>query len=94
MGYIFAFCPSQYVSALDVEVARLLVRLMVRHLEGGSFILSFFRNGFEHSNVSHLILTNFLDRLGEAANTRQRPGSRYAVNKLYNFIFNLIDQER
>ena len=42
----------------------------------------------------HLILTNFLDRLGEAANTHQRPGSRYAVNKLYTFIFNLIDEGR
>jgi len=94
MGYIFAFCPPQFVSALDVEVVQLLVRLIVRHLEGGSFILSFFRNGFEHSNVSHLILTNFLDRLGEAANTHQRPGSRYAVNKLYTFIFNLIDEGR
>ena len=93
MGYIFAFCPSQYVSALDVEVVRLLVRLIVRHLEGGSFILSFFRNGFEHSNVSHLILTNFLDRLGEAANTHQRPGSQYAVNKFYTFIFNLINRD-
>ena len=53
-------------------------------------ILSFLRNGYEDSNVSHLILTNFLDRLGEAANTHQRPGSRYAVNKFYTFIFNLI----
>ena len=44
-------------------------------------------------DVSHLILTNFLDRLGEAANTHQRPGSRYAVNKLYTFIFNLINRD-
>ena len=90
IGYIFAFCPPQYVSGLDVEVVQLLVRLIVRQLQGGSFILSFLRNGYEHSNVSHLILTNFLDRLGEVANTHQRPGSRYAVNKLYTFIFNLI----
>ena len=56
-------------------------------------ILSFLSNGYNRLDMSHLILTNFLDRLGEAANTHQRPGSRYAVNKLYTFIFNLINRD-
>ena len=70
------------------------MRLIVRQLQGGSFILSFLRNGYNHLDVSHLISTNFLDRLREVANTHQRPGSRDAVNKLYTFIFNLIDEGR
>ena len=41
-------------------------------------------------DVSHLILTNFLDSIGEAVNANQRPGSQYAVEKLYTFIFKLI----
>ena len=45
-------------------------------------------------DVSHLILTNFLDSLGEAINANQRPESQYAVEKLYIFIFNLIHRGR
>ena len=45
-------------------------------------------------DVSHLILTNFLDSLGEAINANQRPESQYAVEKLYTFIFNLIHRGR
>ena len=77
----------------SVEIVQLLARLRVWHLQGGSFILSFLRNGYNRLDMSHLILTNFLDRLGEAANTHQRPGPRYAVNKLYTFIFNLINRD-
>ena len=45
-------------------------------------------------DVSHLILTNFLDSIGEAINTYQRPGSQYAVEKPYTFIVNLIYRGR
>ena len=45
-------------------------------------------------DVPHLILTNFLDRIGEAIKANQRPESQYAVEKLYTFIFKLIYRGR
>ena len=45
-------------------------------------------------DVSHLILTNFLDRIGDAINANQGPGSQYAIEKPYTFIFNLIYRGR
>ena len=45
-------------------------------------------------DASHLILTNFLDSIGEAINANQRPESQYAVEKLYTCIFNLIYRGR
>ena len=41
-------------------------------------------------DVSHLILTHFLDSIGEAVNANQRAGSQYAIEKPCTFIFNLI----
>ena len=70
--------------------SQLLARLIVRHLQGAPLYNLFSATGTIVLTWLNLILTNFLDSIGEAVNANQRPESQYAIEKPYTFIFNLI----
>ena len=69
----------------------LLARLIFQPLRWG--VPLYYLSSVTHNSIEvyHLILTYFfLDIMGEAIDADQRPQSQYAIEKLRQFIFNLI----
>ena len=87
----FRFAYHTSFSRLDVKIIHLLARLIFQPLRWG--VPLYYLSSVTHNSIEvyHLILTYFfLDIMGEAIDADQRPQSQYAIEKLRQFIFNLI----